>query len=165
MHVAHATIGPRSDERELGASSSQGRRTPLENQVDITSGVCTIPVGPWQTSHAFSRPNAPVTYNQGRVRPSWFDIANLPPCNHYDETGVSASVAYLEHLIITEVREGSVPESRIVLVGFSQGASLSLTTALTTLHELGGVASLSGWIPQQCRQVKSPVTLICSHIC
>ena len=26
-------------------------------------------------------------------------------------------------------------------------------TALTTLHELGGVASLSGWIPKQSRQV------------
>ena len=99
----------------------------------------------------------PVTYSQGRVRPSWFDIAHLPPCNHYDEVGVSASVAYLENLILSEVREGGVPESRIILVGFSQGASLSLMTALTTLHELGGVASLSGWIPQQCRQVRASV--------
>ena len=40
-----------------------------------------------------------------------------------------------------------------MLIGFSQGAALSLMTALTTLHELGGVASLSGWTPQQSRQV------------
>ena len=97
----------------------------------------------------------PVTYSQGRVRPSWFDIAHLPPCNHYDEAGASASIAYLEDLILREVRQGAVPESKIVLVGFSQGASLSLMTALTTLHELGGVASLSGWLPQECRQVRS----------
>ncbi|KAI0719120.1 Phospholipase/carboxylesterase [Cerioporus squamosus] len=96
-------------------------------------------------------PNAPVTYSQGRIRPSWFNIESLPPCNCYDEPGIAASVARLENLIISEVRSGT-PSSKIVLVGFSQGAALSLMTALTTLHELGGVASLSGWIPQQSRQ-------------
>lgn len=95
----------------------------------------------------------PVSCSNRRIRPSWFDIAHLPPCNHYDEAGASASIARLEDLILTQVRQGPVPESRIVLAGFSQGASLSLMTALTTLHELGGVASLSGWIPQECRQV------------
>ncbi|KAI1786307.1 Phospholipase/carboxylesterase [Ganoderma leucocontextum] len=95
-------------------------------------------------------PNAPVTYSQERVRSSWFNIASLPPCNCYDETGISSSVATLENLIISEVRRGTT-SSKIVLVGFSQGASLSLMTALTTLHELGGVASLSGWIPKQSR--------------
>ena len=73
--------------------------------------------------------------------------------HHYDDASASASVAYLEDIILAEVRDGSVQESKIILVGFSQGASLSLMTALTTLHELGGVASLSGWIPQECRQV------------
>lgn len=98
------------------------------------------------------RSNAPVTYSQERVRPSWFNIASLPPCNCYDETGISSGVARLENLIISEVRQGTI-SSKIVLVGFSQGASLSLMTALTTLHELGGVASLSGWIPKQSRPV------------
>ncbi|KAI0757416.1 Phospholipase/carboxylesterase [Daedaleopsis nitida] len=96
-------------------------------------------------------PSLSVTYSQGRVRPSWFDIVSLPPCNCYDEHGIATSVAALEDLIITEVRRGT-PSSKTVLVGFSQGAALSLMTALTTLHELGGVASLSGWIPRQSRQ-------------
>ncbi|TFK82451.1 Phospholipase/carboxylesterase [Polyporus arcularius HHB13444] len=96
-------------------------------------------------------PNAPVTYSQGRIRPSWFNIDSLPPCNCHDEAGVAASVARLENIVISEVRNGT-PSTKIVLVGFSQGAALSLMTALTTLHELGGVASLSGWIPQQSRQ-------------
>ncbi len=93
-----------------------------------------------------------MTYSQERVRPSWFNIASLPPCNCYDETGISSGVAKLENLIISEVRQGNT-SAKIVLVGFSQGASLSLMTALTTLHELGGVASLSGWIPKQSRPV------------
>ncbi|KAI0358944.1 lysophospholipase I [Trametes cingulata] len=96
-------------------------------------------------------PNAPVAFSQGRVRPSWFNIANLPPCNCYDEPGVAASVATIEDLVISEVR-GGMESAKIVLVGFSQGGSLSLMTALTTLHELGGVACLSGWIPKQARQ-------------
>ncbi|TBU48672.1 Phospholipase/carboxylesterase [Dichomitus squalens] len=101
-------------------------------------------------------PDAPVTFSQERRSPSWFNIVSLPPCNGYDEAGVSASVARLENLIISEVRQGT-PSTKIVLVGFSQGASLSLMTALTTLHELGGVASLSGWIPQQSRQAMQQI--------
>ncbi|KAI0638970.1 lysophospholipase I [Trametes polyzona] len=96
-------------------------------------------------------PAVPVTYNQGRLRPSWFDIANLPPCDHYDEAAIATSVATIEGLVTTEVRTGT-PPTRIALVGFSQGGALALMTALTTLQELGGVASLSGWIPQQSRQ-------------
>lgn len=59
----------------------------------------------------------------------------------------------LETLISSEACNGIAP-SKIILAGFSQGAALSLITALTTLHELGGVASFSGWIPQQPRQVQ-----------
>ncbi|KAM5531519.1 hypothetical protein V8D89_014844 [Ganoderma adspersum] len=110
--------------------------------------------------------NAPVTYSQERVRPSWFNIASLPPCNCYDETGISSGVAKLENLIISEVRQGTI-SSKIVLVGFSQGASLSLMTALTTLHELGGVASLSGWIPKQSRpamqQIEPSLPIFWAH--
>jgi predicted esterase len=46
-----------------------------------------------------------------------------------------------------------IDSRKIVLVGFSQGAALSLMVGLTTLHELGGVASLSGWIPCRIREV------------
>jgi len=46
-----------------------------------------------------------------------------------------------------------IDSRKIVLVGFSQGAALSLMVGLTTLHELGGVASLSGWIPCRMRDV------------
>ncbi|KAI0666246.1 Phospholipase/carboxylesterase [Trametes maxima] len=96
-------------------------------------------------------PENPVTYNQGQRRPSWFDIVSLPPCNCFDEAGIAVSVATIENLVISEVR-GGMESTRIVLVGFSQGGALCLMTALTTLHELGGVAGLSSWIPQQSRQ-------------
>ena len=46
-----------------------------------------------------------------------------------------------------------IDSRNIVLIGFSQGAALSLMVGLTTLHELGGVVSLSGWIPCRMRDV------------
>ncbi|KAH7929376.1 phospholipase carboxylesterase [Leucogyrophana mollusca] len=94
----------------------------------------------------------PVSLNQGERRPSWFDIGHLPPhADEYDEIGIAESVGVIESLILGQVHAGIDPR-RIVLVGFSQGAALALIVALTTLHELGGVASLSGWIPPAVRE-------------
>ncbi|OCH92692.1 Phospholipase/carboxylesterase [Obba rivulosa] len=97
-------------------------------------------------------PLRPVTLNQGAYRPSWFDIANLPPCDFYDDQGTAASVGTVESLIQAETRLG-LDSRKVVVVGFSQGAALALIASLTTLHYLGGVASLSGWIPQASRQM------------
>jgi lysophospholipase II len=52
-----------------------------------------------------------------------------------------------------------IDSRNIVLVGFSQGAALSLMVGLTTLHELGGIVSLSGWIPFRIRDVSQESTL------
>lgn len=98
-------------------------------------------------------PARPVTMNQGQLRPSWFDLSRMPPPDHeYDEVGIAESTAAIENLVLTQVHSGVDP-SQIVLVGFSQGAALGMLVSLTTLYELGGVASLSGWIPRQVRSV------------
>ncbi|KAJ8488680.1 hypothetical protein ONZ51_g3410 [Trametes cubensis] len=120
-----------------------------DSWIPILQGVIDrLPGVKWVLPQA---PEAPVTYNGGQCRPSWFDIANLPPCNCYDEAGITASVAVIEEIITSELR-GGLDSNKIIMAGFSQGGALSLMTSLTTLHELGGVASLSGWIPQQSRQ-------------
>lgn len=91
--------------------------------------------------------------NQNQSRPSWFDISRLPPSSdEYDEVAIAESVSYIENLILGEVHSG-IDSRRVILVGFSQGAALSLLVALTSLHDLGGVASLSGWIPIRAREV------------
>lgn len=96
-------------------------------------------------------PRRAVTLNQGQCRPSWFNVSHLPPYpDEFDEVAIAGSVAIIENLILAEVHAGIDPR-RIVLVGFSQGAALSMMVALTTLHDLGGVASLSGWIPRRAR--------------
>ncbi|KAH9005889.1 Phospholipase/carboxylesterase [Lactarius hatsudake] len=96
-------------------------------------------------------PTKPVGYYAGQHRPSWFDIQILPPGHdEWDEAGIVSSVAYVEALIQAEIHRGADPR-RIILMGFSQGAALSLLVALKTTHELGGVISLSGWIPHKGR--------------
>jgi lysophospholipase-2 len=94
-----------------------------------------------------------VSLNAGQQSPSWFDIRSLPPArNEWDEAAISSSVSSVEAWIQAEVHRGTDPR-RIVLMGFSQGAALSLLVVLTTLHELGGVISLAGWIPHCGREV------------
>jgi hypothetical protein len=103
--------------------------------------------------YVICRQSRPVTLNQDQRRPSWFNISRLPPnLEEYDENGVASSVRSIENIILSQVYSGIDP-GRIVLVGFSQGAALGMMVALTTLHELGGVASLSGWIPRHSRDV------------
>lgn len=100
-----------------------------------------------------------MSLNAGEHRPSWFDICSLPPRDHeWDEVAITSSVSGVETWIQAEVYRGTDPH-RIVLMGFSQGAALGLLVALTTLHELGGVVSLAGWIPHRGRQV-SPTLMM-----
>ncbi|EMD41527.1 hypothetical protein CERSUDRAFT_110078 [Gelatoporia subvermispora B] len=94
----------------------------------------------------------PVTLYQGAYRPSWFDVATLPPGDNYDEQGIATSVSTVEGLIQAEGRAG-IDSRKVVIIGFDQGAALALVASLTTLHYLGGVASLSGWIPNAPRQM------------
>jgi len=95
----------------------------------------------------------PVTFCQGQRRPAWFNVWRLPPGNdEYDELGVSESISIIENIILAQVHSG-IDSRKIVLVGFSQGGALSLMVGLTSLHELGGIASLSGWIPHHIRDV------------
>lgn len=100
-----------------------------------------------------SRTQRPVSVSQMQFRPSWFNIWRLPPHqDEYDETAIFESVSVIENIIIEQVSRG-IDSRRIVVCGFSQGAALSLIVGLTTLYELGGIISLSGWIPERVRDV------------
>lgn len=101
-------------------------------------------------------PLLPITMNEGQLRPAWFDVFHLPPCRSCGLWGICTSVASVEQLIHREMQNVDRP-SKVVLAGFSQGASLSMVLALTSLHDLGGVASLSGWIPHRKRQGMSHI--------
>ncbi|TFL03672.1 Phospholipase/carboxylesterase [Pterulicium gracile] len=102
----------------------------------------------------------PAAYYHGECRPSWFEISELPPTQDPNEDcqQIKNSVSAIEDLILGEVHAGMDPK-RIFLVGFSQGAALALIVALSTLYELGGVVSLSGWIPHRARPLLMSTTM------
>ncbi|KAF7437212.1 hypothetical protein PC9H_004048 [Pleurotus ostreatus] len=109
-------------------------------------------------------PQAPTRYVSmyRSEHPAWFDVHQLPPGNdEFDESAVEHSIALVERFILWQVHCGIDPK-RIVLAGFSQGAATSMLAALTSLHDLAGVASLSGWLPTKALRMlhSAPTTPI-----
>jgi predicted esterase len=89
---------------------------------------------------------------------AWYDLStfDLESDPMDDESGMLETVRYLDKLIQQEVDTG-IPPSRTVLMGFSQGAGMTLLTALTGGKtrgqskedgwKLAGIAPLSGRVP------------------
>jgi len=94
---------------------------------------------------------------------SWFDISlasykihcnainalpNVVSRMYYkmkdDVAGIEKNTAFVLDLIQKEIQAG-IPPERIVVGGFSQGAAIALSAALTSNHKLGGVIQLSPW--------------------
>lgn len=100
-------------------------------------------------------PSIAVSMNEGQVRPAWFDIKELPPTNESESESVCRQINRvlrgLEQIVHAELY-GRPQSPKVVVAGFSQGGATALALALTSLQELGGVASLSGWIPHCTRQ-------------
>ena len=97
----------------------------------------------------FVFPHAPmraVTINGGMRMRAWYDIAHLDLANRADEEGLRESMAHAEALIAREVARG-VPESRVVLAGFSQGGAVALSLAMWRTRPLAGVVALSTYLP------------------
>jgi lysophospholipase-2 len=55
------------------------------------------------------------------------------------------SVSQVNSLI--EAETATIPSDRVVVGGFSQGCVVATLTALRSKRRLGGVISLSGWLP------------------
>ncbi|XP_049850960.1 uncharacterized protein LOC126324502 [Schistocerca gregaria] len=91
-------------------------------------------------------PNAPVTMNMGMVMPSWYDILTLEDKAKQDFNGLEKSKAYFLSLIKAEADSG-VQSEKIILMGFSQGGACSLYTGYSCPYKLGGIVSLSGYLP------------------
>ena len=98
----------------------------------------------------FVFPHAPeraVTINGGYVMRAWYDILGTDfSGRREDAAGVVESAAQVEALIARENARG-IPDSRIVLAGFSQGGAIALYTALRHPQRLAGVLALSTYLP------------------
>jgi len=73
---------------------------------------------------------------------SWYPYSFLSPTEQ-NEPGLSSALALLGHLV-GQLEEQGIPPERTILLGFSQGACLSLEFAARNARRFGGVVALSG---------------------
>ncbi|HRF73895.1 MAG TPA: alpha/beta hydrolase-fold protein [Accumulibacter sp.] len=98
----------------------------------------------------FVFPHAPmraVTINGGMVMRAWYDIVSPDFSPGREEAeGVRESARQVEALIARENERG-IPDTRIVLAGFSQGGVIALHTGLRHPQRLAGILALSCYLP------------------
>jgi len=89
-----------------------------------------------------------VTLNGGMMMPSWYDIKSLDrnSKDREDVKGVDEAKLYVQHLVENEEKSG-IPTDRIIVGGFSQGASIALDFSYHYTKKLAGALCLSGYIP------------------
>lgn len=90
--------------------------------------------------------------------PAWYDIRALSGRSKETCEGLEDSTKFIQSLVKKEVENG-IPESRIVLSGFSQGAALSLWVGLQYEKKLGGILVMSGYLPRPQAFKPTPAAL------
>jgi predicted esterase len=73
---------------------------------------------------------------------TWYPYSFTAPISN-NEPGISSGMAVIEDLI-DRITEAGIPHERLILLGFSQGACLSLEFVARHARRYGGVAGLSG---------------------
>jgi predicted esterase len=73
---------------------------------------------------------------------TWYPFSFMAPMQQ-NEPGLSSGLELLGDLV-AHLEKGGIPAERIVLLGFSQGACLSLEFAARNARRYGGVVALSG---------------------
>lgn len=114
---------------------------------DMVGVADQLMLGDLALRHVFiDAPTRPVTLNGGMDMPAWYDILGFELADREDKDGIEQSEALIRQVIDLQVRDGFQPY-QIFLAGFSQGGAMAMHTALHTKNGLGGVISLSGYLP------------------
>jgi len=73
---------------------------------------------------------------------TWYPMSFMAPTAQ-NEPGITSGISVI-HALIDEVVAAGIPEERIILLGFSQGACLASTSAQRRPRRYGGVIVFSG---------------------
>jgi phospholipase/carboxylesterase len=73
---------------------------------------------------------------------TWYPLGFMSPIEQ-NEPGIASAIS-VAHSLIDEVVTAGIPEEKVVLLGFSQGACLASTSAQRRPRRYGGVIVLSG---------------------
>lgn len=97
---------------------------------------------PWARFVFPHAPQLPVTINGGLIMPAWYDVTHLG-AGGASERHVDEARQLVETLL--EDESATIPTSRIVLAGFSQGGAVALHTGIRYRHPLAGLMILSAY--------------------
>jgi len=89
----------------------------------------------------FVSPNAPEQFDMADFGYQWFSLSD-PNADRFP--GVQAAAPTLDHYISQQIEAHGLSEAETALVGFSQGAMMSLHVGLRREKQLAGIAGYSG---------------------
>ena len=102
-------------------------------------------LGPGLPNTLFLAPDAPQTIEQYPEGRQWFPLEAAGPFTRMEvvhETVKSFNI--LDRYLDAEIEAAGVPDSRVVLVGFSQGTMVALHVAPRRPRQLAGIVGFSG---------------------
>lgn len=106
-----------------------------------------LPLSQLPIHHVFmNAPMRPITINAGMTMRGWYDIIGTNLTDRADKEGILHSQSLIEQAITRQIEAGYQPH-QIVLAGFSQGGAMALHTGLHSTLQLGGIISLSAYLP------------------
>ncbi len=123
------TAGKAIDQSSAAMIMIHGRGASAENILGLSQEFATQDM-------AFVAPQA--AYH------TWYPYSFLAPIEQ-NEPGISSGLATIKHLL-RNLNERGIPTERIGLLGFSQGACLSLEYAARNPQRYGGIIALSGGV-------------------
>ena len=92
----------------------------------------------------FIAPHAPQPHDGAPYGRQWFSLSDRTPVNRL--AGVRLAQPVLDGAITAECAAANLPESAVVLMGFSQGAMTALYTGLRRAVEPAGILAFSGML-------------------
>lgn len=122
-----ATAGAPMDGASAAVILVHGRGAPADGMLDLARHF-------WRDDVAYLAPQA--------AGATWYPHSFLAPIER-NEPGLTSALSVLEGLV-EQARTAGLPAEKVLLVGFSQGACLSLEFAARNPRRYGGVAALSG---------------------
>lgn len=107
----------------------------------------TFPSSSAPIRHVFiDAPIRPVTLNNHMPMRAWYDIVGLKESDRQDRDGILKSEQIIHDLIAQQEADG-FSLKQIYLAGFSQGGAMALFAGLRSTLPLGGIISLSAYLP------------------
>jgi len=112
----------------------------------------------------FISPNAPFPFDMAPFGFQWFSLQDMSPRARLE--GVQTAAPILDAFIDAKLTETGLDEDNLVLIGFSQGAMMSLHVGLRREKPVAGIIGYSGMLAGEellAAEIKSRPPVLLTH--